>query len=131
SALLLPEDHPVDVPQLGLVRVDDVVRRLEVGLDRPAELDQPRQLARLDRLLERRVERAAERDVDLAARRPRPWTNAGTLRKRTDRTRPPSRRATVGSRPDGTSTTTSGPSTSPLSIAQVTSAIVPWPQAVE
>src|SRR5581483_8474521 len=70
SALLLPEDHPVDVPQLGLVRVDDVVRRLEVGLDRPAELDQPRQLARLDRLLERRVERAAERDVDLAARRP-------------------------------------------------------------
>ena len=44
---------------------------------------------------------------------------------------PSGRLPTVARRPDGTSTTTSGPATSPLSIAQVTSAIVPCPQAVE
>jgi hypothetical protein len=42
--------------------------------------------------------------------------------------------ATVRRRPEGTSTTTStnGPATGTIaaSIAQVTSAIVPWPQAV-
>ena len=30
-ALLLPEDHAVDVAELGLERVDDVVRGLEVA----------------------------------------------------------------------------------------------------
>jgi hypothetical protein len=34
---LLPEDHAVDVAQLRLVRVDDRLRRLEVGLDRASE----------------------------------------------------------------------------------------------
>src|SRR5438876_11087873 len=63
--LRLPEDHAVDVAQLGLVRVDDLVRSLEVALDRAAELDQPWELAGLDALGTRRVERAAERDVDL------------------------------------------------------------------
>jgi hypothetical protein len=52
--------------------VDDLVCRLQVGLDRPAELDQPRQLGRLDPLLERGVEGAAEGDVDLPAGRRQP-----------------------------------------------------------
>src|SRR5581483_2705129 len=67
-ALLLPEDDPVEVAQLGLPRMDDLVVASEVRLDRAAELDQPRELARLDALRQRGVERAAERDVDAAAR---------------------------------------------------------------
>ena len=71
--------------------------------------------------------------------RPRATTNDGTFRNRTDATcRPPdSMRATQTNRPDGTSTVTrtvsSGGRTGirPDSTAQVTSAIVPWPQAVE
>ena len=62
-------------------------------------------------------------------------TNDGTFRKRTLPTRAPSTLATHRSRPDGTSTRTSvfGPAAAslPLSTAHVTSAIVPWPQAVE
>ena len=49
--------------------------RLEVGLDPPAELDEPRQLGGRDVLLEGGVEGAAEGDVDGAAGRlesPRP-----------------------------------------------------------
>ena len=68
-ALLLPEDHPVDVAQLGLARVDDLLIRLQVGLDRPAELDQPREVCGLDALRAGGVERASERDVDPVARR--------------------------------------------------------------
>ena len=64
ALLLLPEDDPVDVAQLLLDRVNDLVLRLEAALDRPAELDQPRQLAGLDPLPQRGVEGAAERDVD-------------------------------------------------------------------
>jgi len=66
-ALLLPEDDPVHVAELALERVDDVVCSLERGLQLSAECDQARQLARLDPLLERCVERAAEREVDDAA----------------------------------------------------------------
>src|SRR5581483_12017190 len=61
-ALLLPEDHAVDVAQLGLDRVDDLSLRLELALDPAAELDQARQLGRLDPLLDARVERPAEGD---------------------------------------------------------------------
>ena len=43
--------------------MDDLVLSLEVGLDRPAELDQARQLVGCDALLQERVERAAEGDV--------------------------------------------------------------------
>ena len=62
--------------------------------------------------------------------------NASTLVNRTEATRPPSMRATVGSRPEGTSTTTgtspsTGASTRPVSMAQVAVAMVPCPQAVE
>ena len=57
------------------------------------------------------------------------------MRKRTETTVPPATRATVSSRPEGTSTTTrvSGSSTgrTPVSSAHVTSAIVPCPHAVE
>ena len=63
-ALLLPEDHAVDVAELRLERMDDVLPRLDLALELAPELDEPRQLRRLDALLERRVERAAERDVD-------------------------------------------------------------------
>src|SRR6185312_14862649 len=66
-AFVLPEDDAVDVAQFRLERVDDLVRRLKVALDLPAELDQPRQLAGLDPLFAGRVERASERDVDHAA----------------------------------------------------------------
>ena len=71
----LPEDHAVDVPELRLEWVDDVVGRLELCLDPATELDQARELTRLHPLLERRVERPAERDVDDATGRlevPRP-----------------------------------------------------------
>src|SRR5262245_50735797 len=47
--------------------MDDVLPRLELAIVLPPDLDQPRQLARLDALLERRIEGAAERDVDGAA----------------------------------------------------------------
>ena len=61
-------------------------------------------------------------------------TKLGTLRNRTERTRPAWTLATAIRRPDGASTTTSvdGPlsATIAASIAQVTSAMVPWPQAV-
>ena len=42
------------------------------------------------------------------------------MRNRTDRTLPSSTRAHVSRRPDGTSTTTRGPGTTPVSIAHVT-----------
>ena len=55
--------------------------------------------------------------------------------KPTRSTRPSRTEAMVSSRPDGTSTTTevsgSTAAIKPLSSAQVTSAIVPCPQAVE
>ena len=63
-ALVLPEDDPVHVAQLGLEQVDDVVLGFERALDRPAELDQARKLPWLDPLFDGGVERAAERDVD-------------------------------------------------------------------
>jgi hypothetical protein len=43
--------------------VDELVLALEGGLDLTAERDQPRQLSRDEALLDRGVERAAERDV--------------------------------------------------------------------
>ena len=46
--------------------MDDLVLRLELALELAPELDQPRQLARLDLLLERGVEGAAEGHVDRA-----------------------------------------------------------------
>src|SRR5205823_9467165 len=49
-ALFLPEDDAVHVPKLRLARMDDLVPRFELGLDRPPELDQARQLRRLDPL---------------------------------------------------------------------------------
>ena len=104
-ALALPEDDAVDVPQLGLERMDELVLRLELALELAAALDQPRQLRRLDALLDRCVEGAAERDVD-SRQTSVPQTNAGTLRKRTETHAPSRTRATVSSRPDGTSTTT-------------------------
>ena len=66
-ALVLPEDDPVHVAQLGLERMDDVVLGFERALELPAELDQPRKLPWLDPLLDGGVERAAERDVDRPA----------------------------------------------------------------
>src|SRR6266508_4919518 len=63
-ALALPKDDAVDVTQLRLEWMDDLVLRLELVLQPAAALDQARQLARLDALLERRVERPAECDVD-------------------------------------------------------------------
>ena len=70
-----------------------------------------------------------------AASIPLAHTKDGTLRNRTDRTRPASTVAHVSSRPEGTSTTTRvSPSRigiRPSSSAHVTSAIVPCPQAVE
>ena len=68
-SLVLPEDHAVHVPELGLERVDDVVRGLDRGLELAPECDQARQLAGRDPFLEARVERPAEGDVDDAARR--------------------------------------------------------------
>ena len=65
-------------------------------------------------------------EFEIAITTPEGWTL-----ERTDRTFPFSTRAQVSSRPDGTSTTTRGPGTRPDSIAHVTSAIVPCPQAVE
>ena len=65
------------------------------------------------------------------------WIEDGTFVKRTPVTRlaSTSQRATQARRPDGTSTVTgvSGPviGTRPFSMAHVTRAIVPWPQAVE
>ncbi len=60
---------------------------------------------------------------------------AGTFRKRTRSTRPSRTDAKTGSRPEGTSTISSvsgsREATSPSSIAQVASAIVPCPHAVE
>ena len=115
----------------------DVLPALDLALELPAELDEARELAGLDPLLERRVEGAAEGDVDRAVAQLEPL-------------RPDERRdvseangadasvfhlAQVSSRPDGTSTTTwfspSCRSTTPSSSAQVTRAIVPWPHAVE
>src|SRR5215208_1449760 len=63
-ALALPEDDAVHVAQLGLERVDDLVVRFKLVLELAPALDQPRQLLRRDSLLDGRVERAAERDVD-------------------------------------------------------------------
>ena len=137
-ALLLPEDHAVDVAKLRLERVDDVVPRLDLALELAAELDQARQLGRLDALLERGVERAAERDVDGAVaelERLGPDERGHVPEPNRARRGRPRRAAQVSSRPEGTSTTTrfspSDRSTTPSSSAQVTSAIVPWPQAVE
>ncbi len=62
-ALVLPEDHAVDVAELGLERVDDVVLVLDGALDLASQLDQPWKLTRLDPLLDRGVEGTAERNV--------------------------------------------------------------------
>src|SRR5918993_949865 len=43
-SFVLPEDDAVDVAELGLQRVHELVRVLQVMLDRAAELDQARQL---------------------------------------------------------------------------------------
>ena len=74
-ALLLPEDHAVDVAELGLERVDDVLPRLDLALELAAELDQARKLARLDALLDatRRTRRRRRcRRCPSRARRPPP-----------------------------------------------------------
>src|SRR3954454_12650242 len=63
-ALALPEDDAVDVAQLRLERMDDLVARFELVLELAAPFDQARQLLRRDPLLDRRVEGAAERDID-------------------------------------------------------------------
>ena len=62
---LLPEDHAVHVAQLGLERVDDVLPLLDRPLELTPELDQPRELRGMHVLLDRRVERASERDLEL------------------------------------------------------------------
>ena len=62
--LVLPEDDAVDAAQLGLEWMDDLVLGLDRRLDRAAERDQARQLGRRDPFIERGVERAAEGDVD-------------------------------------------------------------------
>ena len=64
--LLLPEDHAVDVPELRLEWVDDVLPGFDLALELAAELDQARELARLDPLLDGGVEGTTERDVDRA-----------------------------------------------------------------
>ena len=108
SRLLLPEDHAVDVAELRLERVDDVLPRLDLTLQLTAELDQSRKLAGIDALLDRGVERPpkATSTVRSPSSTPSAQTNAGTFRKRTERTRPSSTCAQVSSRPEGTSTTT-------------------------
>ena len=62
---------------------------------------------------------------------PRECTKEGTLRKRTETGLPFSALARTGSRPEGTSMTISvsgsAAVTTPLSMAQVASAMVPWP----
>ena len=135
--LVLPEDHAVHVPKLGLERVDDVVLGLDRGLELPPECDQARQLAGRDAFLEARVERPAVGDVDDAARRldPLPPDERGDVSGPHRAHAASSTLAHVWSRPEGTSTTTrfspSRRSTTPSSSAHVTSAIVPCPHAVE
>ena len=137
GALVLPEDDAVDIPQLRLDRVHDLVPILEHALQLAAELDQPRQLGRLDTLRQRGVEGAAEGDVDervadLETGRPHERRHVAEGDRAHTAVRDDAR---VSRRPDGTSTTTrfspSRRSTMPSSSAQVTSAIVPCPQAVE
>ena len=67
--LVLEEDHPVDVSQLGLERMDDRIRGLELTLHLAAQRNQTRQRRGLDRERQRaqvdgRVEGAAVRHVD-------------------------------------------------------------------
>ena len=137
TALVLPEDHAVDVPELGLERVDDLVRRLELGLDLAAELDQARQLARLDALLgaTRRTRRRRRRRPPAGGREPgRPDERRHVPKAdRADAAALDARDRLEPARGTSTTTRVSGSSTatSPSSIAQVTSAIVPCPQAVE
>ena len=75
AALRLPEHDAVDVAQLRLVRMDDLVLGLERALQLAAQLDERRDVGRLDRepdLVRRdeRVEGAAVRDVHVPAPRP-------------------------------------------------------------
>ena len=94
-ALVLPEDHAVDVPELGLERVDDVVRGLDRGLELAPERDQARKLAGRDPFLEatrRTRRRRRRRRRGPPPRSPPRQTNDGTFRKRTERTRPSSTR---------------------------------------
>ena len=75
SSSCLPEDDAVDVAQLGLERMDDVLPRLELALELPPELDEPRQLAGLDALLDatrRTRRRTRRRRSGRRARPPRP-----------------------------------------------------------
>ena len=65
---MLPEDDAVDAAELRFQRVDDLVVSFEVGLDLPAELDQPGDFTGRDALFEEGVERTAESDVDGAPR---------------------------------------------------------------
>ena len=137
-ALLLPEDHAVDVAKLRLERVDDVLPRLELALELAAELDRAAAArpARPAPRARRRTRRRRRRPpCARRARPPRPRrtrARCGSAPSARGRPRPC---AQVSSRPEGTSTTTwfspSSRSTMPSSSAHVTSAIVPCPHAVE
>ena len=134
----LPEDDAVHVAELRLDRVDERTARLQPAFtSRPSWISSEVPRPHGERRGDGRVVRPAEGDVraealDEEALR---LDERGHVPKRTERNAPPSTRANVSSRPEGTSTTTrvSGSSTgsTPFSSAQVTSAIVPCPQAVE
>jgi len=66
-AFVLPEDHAVDVAELRLERVNDLLLCLAPALDRAPELDQPRELPRLDALDPRIAPRLAGRNPRLLA----------------------------------------------------------------
>ena len=136
--------------KIGLVGVDDVDRAFQGGPELALQGDQLGEGRRLDAEpedadVERAVERATECDIERqraagrldldVARAARTTARCGSA---TASTRPASsRRAVQASRPDGTSTVTAtsrepgSTATRPESIAHVTSAMVPWPQAVE
>ena len=118
--------------------MDDVLPGLDLALELTPELDEARQLARLDALLERRVEGAAERDVDGALAE----LDALGPDERRDVPEPHRAHATVldvrprvepagGHVDDDVVLTLLRARATPSSSAQVTSAIVPCPHAVE
>ena len=146
----LPEDDAVDAREVRLVGVGDLERaRPGRGGARAAGRSARGGLAArpgarvsarpsIRRTPHRTPRRGSAGPGVVSIATSRASTNDGTFRNRTASTRPlPSRRAVQASRPDGTSTVTptsrapGSVATRPVSIAQVTSAIVPCPHAVE
>ena len=137
-ALLLPEDHAVDVAELGLERVHDVLPRLDLALQLAPELDQPRELAparRAPRPTRRTRRRRRCRRCARRARLPPPRRTrgrSGIAPSERDRPPPaPTHRAgpTARRRRRGSPPRAARPR--PSSSAHVTRAIVPCPHAVE